>query len=155
MPERIQRKRAKGWRMPTGAVYVGRPSRWGNPFRVVSYSESRAAGIGDVSVIMARFHNGRENVWATKDAVDNYRRWVTYGLQTYQYGCRPHGPLAPVSQGPTWNQACVSPSDWQALYRAPFTTEEIRTNLAGADLACWCPLDQPCHADVLLELANP
>ena len=27
--------------------------------------------------------------------------------------------------------------------------------LAGHDLACWCPLDQPCHADVLLELANP
>lgn len=26
--------------------------------------------------------------------------------------------------------------------------------LAGRDLACWCPLDQPCHADVLLELAN-
>ncbi|MDT7935250.1 MAG: DUF4326 domain-containing protein [Sphingomonadaceae bacterium] len=22
------------------------------------------------------------------------------------------------------------------------------------NLACWCPLDQPCHADVLLELAN-
>jgi hypothetical protein len=29
---RIQRKRTKGWRMPEGAVYVGRPSRWGNPF---------------------------------------------------------------------------------------------------------------------------
>jgi len=27
--------------------------------------------------------------------------------------------------------------------------------LAGHDLACWCPLDQPCHADVLLEVANP
>jgi len=26
--------------------------------------------------------------------------------------------------------------------------------LAGRDLACWCPLDQPCHADVLLNLAN-
>jgi hypothetical protein len=26
--------------------------------------------------------------------------------------------------------------------------------LAGRDLACWCPLDQPCHADVLLDLAN-
>jgi hypothetical protein len=26
--------------------------------------------------------------------------------------------------------------------------------LATRDLACWCPLDQPCHADVLLELAN-
>ncbi len=31
---------------------------------------------------------------------------------------------------------------------------ELR-RLAGKDLACWCPLDQPCHADVLLELANP
>ena len=26
--------------------------------------------------------------------------------------------------------------------------------LRGHDLACWCPLYQPCHADVLLELAN-
>jgi hypothetical protein len=26
--------------------------------------------------------------------------------------------------------------------------------LAGRDLACWCPLDAPCHGDVLLELAN-
>lgn len=34
-PKRIQRKRVKGWKMPAGAVYVGRPSRWGNPFRAV------------------------------------------------------------------------------------------------------------------------
>ncbi len=27
-------------------------------------------------------------------------------------------------------------------------------DLRGRDLACWCPLDQPCHADVLLALAN-
>ena len=26
--------------------------------------------------------------------------------------------------------------------------------LRGHDLACWCSLDQPCHADVLLDLAN-
>lgn len=32
--------------------------------------------------------------------------------------------------------------------------DEIRSELAGRDLACWCPLDQPCHADVLLDLAN-
>jgi hypothetical protein len=32
--------------------------------------------------------------------------------------------------------------------------EMIRAELGGHDLACWCPLDQPCHADVLLELAN-
>lgn len=29
-----------------------------------------------------------------------------------------------------------------------------KAQLAGKDLACWCPLDQPCHADVLLRLAN-
>jgi hypothetical protein len=29
-----------------------------------------------------------------------------------------------------------------------------RTRLRGKDLACWCPLDQACHADVLLEIAN-
>lgn len=28
------------------------------------------------------------------------------------------------------------------------------SELAGHDLACWCPLDQPCHADVLLQIAN-
>ena len=32
--------------------------------------------------------------------------------------------------------------------------DDIRLALAGRDLACWCPLDVPCHADVLLELAN-
>lgn len=26
--------------------------------------------------------------------------------------------------------------------------------LRGKNLACWCPLDKPCHADVLLEIAN-
>jgi hypothetical protein len=26
--------------------------------------------------------------------------------------------------------------------------------LRGKNLACWCRLDQPCHADVLLKLAN-
>ena len=26
--------------------------------------------------------------------------------------------------------------------------------LRGKDLACFCPLDQPCHADVLLRMAN-
>lgn len=32
MPRRIQRKRTAGWRMPKDAVYVGRPTKWGNPF---------------------------------------------------------------------------------------------------------------------------
>lgn len=31
-PQRIQRKRTKGWKMPPNTVYVGRGSKWGNPF---------------------------------------------------------------------------------------------------------------------------
>ena len=30
----------------------------------------------------------------------------------------------------------------------------IQRDLRGKDLACWCPPGLPCHADVLLELAN-
>lgn len=30
----------------------------------------------------------------------------------------------------------------------------LRAELAGKNLACWCKPDQPCHADVLLELAS-
>lgn len=32
---------------------------------------------------------------------------------------------------------------------------EIVTELGGKNLACWCELDALCHADVLLEIANP
>ncbi len=36
----------------------------------------------------------------------------------------------------------------------PFTQADVRAELRGKNLACWCPLDQPCHADVLLHVAN-
>lgn len=29
-----------------------------------------------------------------------------------------------------------------------------REQLRGKNLACWCPLDAPCHADVLIVMAN-
>lgn len=32
--------------------------------------------------------------------------------------------------------------------------DQIRRELAGRDLMCWCALDQECHADVLLAIAN-
>ncbi|MBF9351384.1 DUF4326 domain-containing protein [Mycobacteroides chelonae] len=41
--------------------------------------------------------------------------------------------------------------------RARDESDRLREWLAplrGHDLACWCPLDQPCHGDVLLEIAN-
>ncbi|MFU1606556.1 DUF4326 domain-containing protein [Sulfitobacter pontiacus] len=34
------------------------------------------------------------------------------------------------------------------------TSDEIRAELRGKNLACWCKLDAPCHADVLLRIAN-
>ena len=35
-PKRIQRNRAKDWKMPANAIYVGRPTVWGNPYGVGS-----------------------------------------------------------------------------------------------------------------------
>ena len=32
----------------------------------------------------------------------------------------------------------------------PALLTAARTDLAGSDLACWCPLDEPCHGDILL-----
>lgn len=42
MPQRIQLKRSKGWKMPTNTVKVSRPGKWGNPFSVVEYGRELA-----------------------------------------------------------------------------------------------------------------
>lgn len=42
----------------------------------------------------------------------------------------------------------------QVLITRPGLVDRIRTSLAGRRLACTCPLDQPCHGDLLLRLAN-
>ena len=95
-PKRIQRQRTKGWRMPAGAMYVGRPSQWGNP----------------------------------------------YGWQT-----------GPIPLDPRTLNGAVDDFRTYARLRWPGDAEWLAP-LRGHDLACWCPLDQPCHADALLELAN-
>lgn len=94
--------------MPANTVYVGRPTRWGNPFEVGC----------DVT---------REQA---------LQRYVIH-LQSY-FG---------------WVQREVA----KAFHPWPVESTELRDwlkPLVGKDLACWCPLDQPCHADVLLKLAN-
>lgn len=56
-------------------------------------------------------------------------------------------------------EAIARHREW--LLAQPALVEEVRTQLEGRDLACWCPLEDdegrrvPCHADTLLELANP
>jgi len=38
--------------------------------------------------------------------------------------------------------------------RLPISVSDVRRELAGKNLACWCKLGDKCHADVLLEVAN-
>ena len=48
-------------------------------------------------------------------------------------------------------QACVDRFEDEVT---DFKRLVVKRLLAGKNLACWCPLDQPCHADVLLKIAN-
>jgi hypothetical protein len=132
-PKRIQRQRTQGWRMPEGAVYVGRPTLWGNPFAIEQVKGwPRWAGSAPWHVVAK---DGR--TWEPDDdrrpimgraAADRHRRHLAArkAVDLYREALRIFEP-----------------------------DEEFWTAIEGRDLACWCPLDQPCHADVLLEIANP
>ena len=115
-PKRIQLSRAKGWRMPAGAVKVDRSTRWGNPFH---WSEYYFPG-----------KNSRED--AAAEAVRMFRASV---LGFESNGC--------------WCQPTTHPDS--AIGRI---IADAPHDLRGKDLACWCPPGSPCHADVLLEIAN-
>ena len=67
-------------------------------------------------------------------------------------------PFSTADQFRQWwqtrGQGCELYADaMDKLLGALFQTEPHP--LRGKNLACWCPLSQPCHADILLELANP
>ena len=44
----------------------------------------------------------------------------------------------------------------QQLYSGTgtITVDAVRAELRGRNLACWCKQGEPCHADVLLRVAN-
>ena len=103
--------------MPEGAIYVGRPTVWGNPYRVIRQGKTTWEVYAfEGSSPMASFVS-RTGVEARAFAVERL--------------------------------LCLIDN-----HRDPWGVDRIRNELAGSDLACWCPLDQPCHADVLLEIAN-
>ena len=65
------------------------------------------------------------------------------------------------AHGPMWLGGTVTVEDAAhavRLYRRWIfhqrRAENLVTELRGKNLACFCPLDQPCHADTLLEVAN-
>ena len=72
-----------------------------------------------------------------------------------EWGVRPpgHPLIEPMTASLTKAEAARHAV---AFYRssAVWRADEIRAALAGRDLACWCKPGDPCHGDVLLEIAN-
>ncbi len=126
MADRIQRRRDKGWRMPDAAVYVGRPTKFGNPWQ--TGKDGCTTGPGTGPGIYGPHAAGIYADWLwCNGAVDDAEG--------------PHIPLSVV-------RSYMSLMERRNVIRAGLA------ELRGRDLACWCPLASPCHADVLLELAN-
>lgn len=60
-----------------------------------------------------------------------------------------------MAGGRLWGELTPTPEVAVALFRRYVEHYKVDvTPLRGRNLACWCPLEQPCHADVLLEIAN-
>lgn len=49
---------------------------------------------------------------------------------------------------------CLSKGDLDRQSAAHAHVRDHLQELRGKNLACWCPLEAPCHANVLLEIAN-
>lgn len=136
-PKRIQRKRSNGWEMPANTVYVGRPGKWGNPFNF-----TQSAHCWNALALGCRGDKrGRQEA-----AVKAFRHWVS----------DPRGRVAMldfgiVMEGKDGKTHPIGPRAQAGM--AP-THDEIRDALRGKNLACWCKEGDPCHADVLLEIAN-
>lgn len=67
---------------------------------------------------------------------------------------RDYGAADAVRDYTLWVNRDMSVRSFDGVFGKPPNIYEIRTALRGKNIACWCPPDQPCHADVLLELAN-
>ncbi len=62
----------------------------------------------------------------------------------------------PFRTGPDLDRAAAVAAyrRWLARPEQAELRHRARAALAGRDLVCWCPLEGPCHADVLLEVVN-
>ncbi|TGB37904.1 DUF4326 domain-containing protein [Mycolicibacterium peregrinum] len=131
MPERVQRQRRAGEPgMTPGAIYVGRPSKWGNPWRIV-----------------VERHRGQ--TWHRVRHATEGRSAGSFVVPEYARRTATRAFYHDLIQG-----------------RLPFDEDDVTRDLAGHDLACWCPpavllpgggrdwLGLQCHGDVLLEVAN-
>jgi len=64
--------------------------------------------------------------------------------------------ISPSGIGTTKKDAAQLAKDWfvHDIKNNKKFIAEIKAELKGKHLACFCPLDSPCHADVLLKIAN-
>lgn len=136
-PRRIRLSRAKGWRMPENTVRVSRPGKWGNPF------DFRASDHAWTALAYGCRGDARGRQEASVKA---FREWIVPGdgKRTALYERQ-------VGMGEGEAFVGIAPRISAGL--AP-SLDEVQAELRGKNLACWCALDAPCHADVLLELAN-
>lgn len=130
MAERIQLCRQRGWRKPPGAIVVARPTKWGNPIRITPERVNQPCRM------MYRVHGS---------PMDHHGGPAYAVLETARY-------------------FAAKFFEWDLLngrYGDAYpSVEQVRAELAGRDLACWCPLSTrrgnypSCHADVLLDIAS-
>jgi len=116
-PVRFQRSRAKGYKTPENTIYVGRPTKFGNPFKLtpddwILYFKPNKI-VGDPWCYWSV-----SGGFTINDIVELYEQWITGKL-------------------PNW------------LPKIP-----DYSILKGKNLSCFCSLNKPCHADVLLRLSN-
>ncbi|ULB10701.1 DUF4326 domain-containing protein [Cereibacter azotoformans] len=139
MSKRIQLSRAKGWRMPPGAVKVDRSTKWGNPW--VPGQRASFRWPMNVSPWFSVATHISIEALSSEEAVQAFRRFLVHG--------DPGTDLLPVN--------LTAQGRHQLALDLHIRRERIFSEagqLRGRDLACWCPPGSPCHADVLLEIAN-
>ena len=157
----MRRRRVKGWRTPLcscgcgqPARYVGRGTRWGNPFQfghdqygLVRYGPRHTERFGREWDYEGRISapGASHDLWfAADDVVKTFVRLATRDEVVELFRL--------TILDPTPGMLLAYPS--ARGHFLDVTVGDIRRELAGHDLVCWCRPDQPCHADVLLELAN-
>ncbi|MFE6868349.1 DUF4326 domain-containing protein [Kitasatospora sp. NPDC057692] len=144
-PVRLHRPAVRGWRTPEGALYVGPSSRWATPWRW----RTRTA--------LARVPALDGSAWELETRISSADRSHPYH---HADGRITHHEIRYMTRQETvdlYRQALVAPTANVSLrsWCSPrLTLADARTELAGLDLVCRCAIGQPCHADVLLELAN-
>lgn len=151
-PQRIQLKRVKDWRLPAGAVAVSRPSKWSNPYRYRTIY-----GLARVPAVDGSPWEYEGRISAAGTTHDCYHSDGTWTHHTVRYMTR--GECVEL-----YERALTAPTRrlhlFQGIGRPWLTVDDVRRELSGRDLACWCPLIDlegcpvPCHVDVLLRLAR-